>query len=132
MMGDSSIPERTMIGRIKTVGIYVEDQRKSLDFYTKQLGFEVRRDEPMGPGGNWVEVGPPGAETCLVLFPRAMMDGWERMKPSVVFRCEDVERTCSDLAARGVAIIEQPRRMAWGTYAKFTDLDGNEFILASP
>jgi hypothetical protein len=32
-----------MIGPIKTVGIYVQDQPVALDFYTNKLGFELRR-----------------------------------------------------------------------------------------
>ena len=31
-----------MIGPIKTVAVYVEDQQKALDFYTELRGFEVR------------------------------------------------------------------------------------------
>jgi hypothetical protein len=32
-----------MIGSIKTVGIYVEDQEKALEFYTTKLKFELCR-----------------------------------------------------------------------------------------
>ena len=31
-----------MFGSIKTVGVYVSDQAKSVDFYVNVLGFEVR------------------------------------------------------------------------------------------
>lgn len=41
-----------MIGPVKTVGIYVEDQEKAVEFYTWVLGFEVRRSLPMGPKAN--------------------------------------------------------------------------------
>ncbi|CAI8018372.1 hypothetical protein GBAR_LOCUS11140 [Geodia barretti] len=37
-----------MLGPVKTVGIYVADQRKSVDFYVSILGFEVRRRMEMG------------------------------------------------------------------------------------
>ena len=62
-----------MIGPIKTVGIYVRDQERAVEFYTQKLGFEVRRTLSMGPGASWIEVAPPGAQTCLVLYPKAMM-----------------------------------------------------------
>jgi predicted enzyme related to lactoylglutathione lyase len=123
--------EVQVIRQIKTVGVYVVDQPKAVEFYTKTLGFEIRRTEPMGQGGQWIEVAPPGAQTSVVLYPRSMMPKWEHLKPSVVFACEDAEVTCRDLAAKGVQITGQPRRMAWGTFAKFVDLDGNEFVLAS-
>jgi lactoylglutathione lyase len=121
-----------MIEHIKTVPVYVEDQQQSLSFYTQTLGFEVRRNEPMESRGNWIEVAPCGAQTCLVIYPRALMPDWQELQPSVVFQCDDVEATCAGLAARGVRITEQPREMAWGTYAKFADPDGNEFLLTAP
>jgi lactoylglutathione lyase len=120
-----------MLGPIKTVGIYVTDQAKAVDFYTRKLGFTVRRSLPMGPGANWVEVGPAGAQTCLVLYPRSMMANWAELKPSVVFHCADVEGTCKELEARGVAVTMEPTRLPWGLFAKFVDPDGNEFGITS-
>lgn len=93
-----------MIGPIKTVGIYVEDQQKAIELYTQKLGFEVRRKEPMEPKAFWIEVAPPGAETRFVLYPKAMMPDWAQLKSSVVFHCPDVEKTCRRLEAAGVTI----------------------------
>jgi len=120
-----------MIGPVKTVGIYVEDQEKSVEFYTRVLGFEVRRSLPMGPKANWVELSPPGGQTCLVLYPRALMPGWTELKPSVVFHCPDVEATCEELASRGARVSMPPTPMPWGTFAKILDPDANEFGLTS-
>lgn len=118
-----------MIIQVKTVGIYVQDQQKSLEFYAQQLGFEVRRDEPMGPEARWIEVAPKGAQTCLVPFPKSMMPEWEKSKPSVVFRCHNLESTYRELTARGVKFTAPPTKESWGVYAKFVDPDGNEFVL---
>jgi predicted enzyme related to lactoylglutathione lyase len=120
-----------MIGPIKTVGIYVENQDAAVDFYTHKLGFELRRSIEMGPGVKWVEVSPKGSESCFVLYPRTMMSNWSELKPSVVFHCPDVEATCKSLAGKGVSITMQPTPLAWGMFAKFADLDGNEFGLTS-
>ncbi len=120
-----------MIGPIKTVGIYVEDQEKALDFWTRQVGFVVRRSMPMGPKARWVEVSPPDAQTSLVLYPKAMMPDWAQLKPSLVFTCPDVEAACKQLAANGVRIPMPATPMPWGTFAKFADPDGNEFGLTS-
>ena len=38
-----------MIANIKTVAVYVSDQKEALRFFTEKLGFEVRRTESMGP-----------------------------------------------------------------------------------
>jgi predicted enzyme related to lactoylglutathione lyase len=120
-----------MIGPIKTVGIYVADQQEALDFYTQKLGFTIRRSMPVGPGASWIEVAPPDAQTCLVLYPRAMMQNWQELKPSVVFHCADVNGTCKKLEAAGVSITMPPTPLPWGMFAKFADPDGNEFGLTS-
>jgi lactoylglutathione lyase len=119
------------LGPIKTIGVYVSDQAKAVEFYTKRLGFVLRRELPMGPNGKWVEVSPPDAQTCLVLYPRAMMPGWEQLKATVVFHCPDVEDTCNWLRAAGVTITAPPKKMAWGWFAMFADPDGNVFGLTS-
>ena len=38
-----------MITHVGNVSIYVRDQQKAVEFYRDKLGFEVLRDEPMGP-----------------------------------------------------------------------------------
>ena len=54
--------EQTKITDIRTVGVPVSDQSRSLHFYVGQLGFEKRLDVPFG-GGRWLEVAPHGAIT---------------------------------------------------------------------
>lgn len=120
-----------MIGPIKTVGIFVEDQTRAVEFYTQKLGFELRRSIPMGPEAQWIEVAPAGAETCFVLYPKSMMTNWEQMKASVVFQSPDVEAACQRLSAAGVQITMPPTPMSWGVFAKFADPDGNEFGMTS-
>jgi lactoylglutathione lyase len=118
-----------MISHISTVAVYVQDQKAAKDFWQNKMGFEVRLNIPMGPSGNWLEVAPSGAQTCVVLFPKQMMPGWEEMKPSIVFQCDDVQKTYEELSAKGVRFIETPKKMPWGHYARFADNEGNEFIL---
>ena len=118
-----------MIASIKTVAVYVSDQKEALRFYTKKLGFEVRRTESMGPDGTWVEVAPRGAVSRVVLYPRALMKDWEYRRPSIMFGCEDTEATYRELSRRGVKFTQVPKRMPYGTFAQFVDLDGNEFVL---
>jgi predicted enzyme related to lactoylglutathione lyase len=120
-----------MIGPIKTVCVYVEDQQRSVEFYTRKLGFEVRRSMPMGPKASWTELSPPGGQSCLVLYPKEMMPTWKEQKPAVVFHCADVEGTCRRLQEAGVTIPMPPTPLGWGTFAKFADPDGNEFGLTS-
>ena len=118
-----------MLGPVKTVGIYVADQRKSVDFYVSILGFEVRRRMEMGADAEWVEVAPPGAETSLVIYPRDLMPDWAERKPSLVFYCADVAATVADFEARGVHIAMPPAELPWGTFAAVEDPDANRLGL---
>ena len=120
-----------MIGALKTVGVYVEDQERAVAFYTNQLGFVVRRRLPMGPNAEWVEVSPPDCQTSLVLYPKAFMSDWAERKPSIVFYCPDVEATCRSLEGHGVVIKMQPTVMPWGVFASLVDPDGNEIGLTA-
>ena len=49
-----------MIDRVGTVSLFVNDQDRAKDFYTRILGFELRQDAPLYPGATnrWVAVAP--------------------------------------------------------------------------
>lgn len=118
-----------MIDHIATVAVYVEDQQKAKAFWTEKVGFEVKREMPMAPGSFWLEVGPVGAETAVVLYPKSMMKNWEELKPSIVFSCSDIEGTYEKMKAGGVQFDGELNKMQWGTFASFRDEDGNSFLL---
>jgi lactoylglutathione lyase len=120
--------DKTLIKQISTVGVYVEDQAKAKEFWTKQVGFTVHAEFPMAPGMTWLEVGPEGAQTRLVIYPKAMMKNWSELKPSIVFEVDDIEKTYEQLRANGVD-VEEPKQMKFGKFASFKDLDGNQFGL---
>ena len=118
-----------MIRTIGTVGVYVEDQEEARRFWVEKIGFEVRTATDMGKGHSWLEVAPRGAETCLVIYPKKLAPDWAEMKPSIVFRCDDIEDFCETLTAKGVAFSKSLEATNWGKFASFLDLDGNEFGL---
>ncbi|MEU8194625.1 VOC family protein [Microbispora amethystogenes] len=117
--------------------LYVSDQSRTLEFLTGTLGFELAADVPQGEGRRWVEVRPPGAQTCVALAAvepeilealeaRAgrMTHGW--------FDCDDVDATCRDLRARGVEIVVAPQATPWregGRWAQIRGHDGNLYGL---
>ena len=114
-----------MLGPVKTVGVYVTDQSRAVDFYVNVLGFELRRTMEMGADAEWIEVAPPGAETCLVIYPRDLMPDWEQRKSSLVFYCADVPDTIERLRTAGVKIAMEPGELPWGIFAAIEDPDGN-------
>lgn len=118
-----------MIKKIATSAVYVADQDKAVQFWREKAGFEIRRDLPMGPGAKWIEMAPPGAESCIVIYPKSMMEDWAERKPSMVFECEDIEQTHREMADRGVEFSQEPKEMPWGMFAIFLDPEGNWYGL---
>jgi len=118
-----------MIKQIATVGVYVEDQQKALQFWRDKIGFELRNNIDMGNRMTWMEVAPTGAESCLVLYPKELMTNFAELKPSIVFVCQDIEKFCAELKGKGVAFSQELSTMRWGKFASFKDDDGNEFGL---
>ena len=119
-----------MIRGVKFVSIPVTDQDRALAFYTQKLGFRVVTDQPYDAGQRWIELRVPGADTRIVLFcfGEAQKAG---ANTNLTFWAEDVEATASELKARGVHFVMEPKREAWGTAAAFEDPDGNRFGLSS-
>lgn len=121
-----------MITNIAVVGVFVSDQDNALDFYTTRLGFELRADQPMGPGQRWLEVAPPGAATRIVLYPATEEWGADRLGQfaNIVLEPDDIDATYAELSARGVEFTETPNDQPWGgRQAQFKDQDGNVFVL---
>ncbi|MGZ3637664.1 MAG: VOC family protein [Ktedonobacterales bacterium] len=124
--------KRTMpISHVQTITIPVSDQARALDFYVNKLGFEKRRDDPMGPGMRWIEVAPPGGQAGFVLAKGFGLDA-DRIGTftGLVLTAGDIQATYDDLRAKGVQFTEPPTRQPWGMMqALFQDQDGNGFVL---
>jgi predicted enzyme related to lactoylglutathione lyase len=97
-----------------------------VDFWTNRVGFEVRTRRSLGAAGSWIEIAPQGAESCLVLYPKALLPDWSHRKPSIVFECDDVEATVAFMKARGVTFSQELKTMHWGPFAAFLDSEGCE------
>src|SRR5437016_14142307 len=122
----------TMIKQIKFVTIPVRDQKRALDFYTEKLGFTIITDQPFDEKQRWIELRIPKAETRVVLFtPEGQEDRIGSFSP-LVFACANVEDTYTELKERGVPFDGPPEKQPWGTFAKFRDSEGNQFVLGTP
>lgn len=128
----------TMIG---TVTVQVTDQDKALAFYTQKLGFELRGDQPIGPGQRWLEVAPPGAQTRIVLYKASPempgAESYEAAQASIgkptgmVLEVDDIVATFAKLKAEGVRIVDDAAQQPWGGWlGVFADQDGNTYFVA--
>jgi catechol 2,3-dioxygenase-like lactoylglutathione lyase family enzyme len=131
-----------MMGRpvkIKLTSIFVEDQQKALDFYTKILGFLKSHDIPVGEF-RWLTVkSPEGGETELSLEPnanpaaRTYQDALFRQGiPATAFEVDDIETEFQRLSDLGVVFTGEPTKAGPVTLAVFADTCGNLIQIYQP
>ena len=134
---------------IRAINIFVRDQDRSLRFFVDQLGFQLAYDARVQSGLRWVAVTPPDGSTMLSLV--APKPGTVEYKligraTQIVFFTDDVPAKFREWSRRGVRFLQSPRLRrvrfpsseeggetpAWGgVSARFRDVDGNSFALAS-
>ncbi len=118
------------ISQIKLLSLPVADQESAKDFYINKLGFELVRDNPMGPDQRWVEVKPRNAETSITF-----VTWFDTMKPGsmkgLVLETKDLESDVAALENNGVKIEGGIQEQPWGRFVTFDDPDGNGIVLQS-
>ena len=119
--------------RIHVTSVFVDDQRKALDFYTNTLGFEKKSDIPLGDA-SWLTVvspeQPDGTELLLEPSGHPAVKPWkdalvEDGIPAASFAVDDVRAEFDRLQARGVRFTQEPTEMGPVTTAVFDDTCGN-------
>jgi lactoylglutathione lyase len=119
-----------MLTNIKTVALYVADQQRSVDFYVDKLGFEKVTDAEMAPGARWIEVAPPGAQTCFTICEAAYYETVPGKSGGQTLTCDDLDKTYEELKTKGVEVTE-PATETWARWFKITDPDGHEFAVSA-
>jgi catechol 2,3-dioxygenase-like lactoylglutathione lyase family enzyme len=124
--------------KIVVTGVYVDDQDKALNFYTKVLGFVKKTEIPMG-AARWLTVvgtdDPDGVELLLEPdrhpavgpFKRALV---EDGIPFTSFAVKDVQAEYQRLRAAGVHFTQPPVEMGPVTTAVLDDTCGNLIQIA--
>ena len=120
-----------MIKAVKFVSIPVRDQEQALAFYTEKLGFQILTDQPFDTKQRWIELRIPGSDTKVVLFTPPGHEDRIGTFSNVTFMTDDIDRTHQELTARGVVFTTPPTKQPWGQFAKFQDIDGNQFVLST-
>lgn len=122
-----------MITKVDIVGAYVSDQQRALEFYTQKLGMELRTDQPMGPDQRWIEVGPKGHDTKIVLYTPEGQEDRVGTFAAFTLSCDDIKATYEDLKAKGVEFAQPPEMQPWGMMmAILKDQDGNTIVMTEP
>ena len=113
---------------VQLLSLPVVDQDRAKAFYVDTLGFDLVRDNHMGPARRWVQVAPKGAQTSITL-----VTGFETMPAGslkgLVLETDDIDGDVAVLKARGVKIEGEIDDQPWGRYVTFDDPDGNGIVL---
>ncbi|WP_068675412.1 VOC family protein [Oceanobacillus sp. Castelsardo] len=119
--------------KIIVTSVFVQDQDKALEFYTKMLGFVKKHDVPSGEY-RWITLVSPDSQdgTELLLEPNEHPAAKEYQKklfadgiPVTMFGVADVREEYQRLTERGVEFTMKPTEMGDITIAVFDDTCGN-------
>ena len=119
--------------RIYVTSVFVEDQAKALDFYTNVLGFEKKRDIPLG-SASWLTVvspeQPDGTEVLLEPSDHPAVRPYKKALvedgiPAASFAVDDAQAEFDRLRSKGVRFTQEPTEMGAVTTAVFDDTCGN-------
>ncbi|HSQ54332.1 MAG TPA: VOC family protein [Gemmata sp.] len=125
--------------KIVVTSVFVDDQDKALEFYTRKLGFVKKTEIPLGESRWLTVVGkdePNGVELLLEPdhhpavgpFKRALVkDGI----PFASFAVENVQQEFDRLRASGVTFTQPPVDMGPVTTAVLDDTCGNLIQIAT-
>ena len=114
-----------MIDGYTDVAVVVSDREKAKKWYVDKLGFKVVLDKDHA-----VCVSPDSKEHGLYLH--LCGDGFAPLEPGntgIGFTADDFDRTCRSMKGKGVRFSVEPNDSEGYKFAKFLDLDGNEFWL---
>jgi catechol 2,3-dioxygenase-like lactoylglutathione lyase family enzyme len=119
--------------RIYVTSVFVDDQAKALDFYTNVLGFQKKRDIPLGDA-SWLTVvspeQPDGTELLLEPSGHPAVGPYKNALvedgiPATSFAVDDVQAEFDRLRSKGVRFTQEPTGMGPVTTAVFDDTCGN-------
>ena len=120
----------TMQMKLELVAVPVTDVDRAKAFYTEKIGFHADFDQQVREDLRFVQLTPPGSACSIVIGV-----GITKMQPGsldmLLMVVSDVRAVREELVKRGVDISEidvQP----WGTFAYFSDPDGNQWSLQQP
>ncbi|WP_436960404.1 VOC family protein [Staphylococcus xylosus] len=120
--------------KLDQVMLYVDDQAKSVEFWTDILGFIVVSEEEMAEGFKAVEVAPnESVETSISIIEKEFMEKYSPevsvTTPSLMFKEKDLDALYERLKEKGLTgheIIE----MSGTRVFNFQDGQGNYFAVS--
>lgn len=136
--------EPTMDMNLEVVVMPVADVDRALRFY-QGLGWRLDADYEAGPEFRIVQLTPPGSG-CSIQFGRGVTPAAAGSAQGMYLVVQDLDQTRARLISQGVEVSEifhrvydtgaqeqvdgpDPKGLSYGSYATFSDPDGNGWLL---
>lgn len=124
---------------IALIALVVDDYDKAIDYYTRQLGFQLTEDTVLSPLKRWVRVKPTGNGNCELLLAKAATEIQEKAignqsggRVFLFLYTDNFQRDYQQYKKRGIEFIRAPATEVYGTVAVFKDIYGNLWDLIEP
>ncbi|HUZ86707.1 MAG TPA: VOC family protein [Candidatus Baltobacterales bacterium] len=127
--------------KLELVLVPVADVDRAKAFYTEQAGFHLDIDHRAGESFRVVQMTPPGS-ACSISVGIGITDAAPGSVKGLHLVVTDIVAARAELPTRGVAVSEirhlgdggwaagpHPERADYGSFADFSDPDGNTWIL---
>jgi catechol 2,3-dioxygenase-like lactoylglutathione lyase family enzyme len=134
--------------KLEVVVLPVTDVDRAKDFY-RELGWRLDADVAHGPDFRVVQLTPPGS-ACSVIFGTGLSAAVPGSVEQLLLIVEDIQAARAEIAGHGVPVSEvfhdeggvfhhagtagrvpgpAPEQASYGSFASFTDPDGNGWLL---
>lgn len=119
--------------RIHIASVFVDDQAKALEFYTRVLGFRLKNDVPVG-AFRWLTVvspdAPDGTELLLEPSEHPAVPPFKNALaedgiPAMSFQVDDIDAQYQRLKALEVVFVQEPTDAGPVRMAVLNDTCGN-------
>jgi catechol 2,3-dioxygenase-like lactoylglutathione lyase family enzyme len=127
--------------RLELILVPVSDVDRAKAFYTEKAGFNLDVDHRAGDDFRVVQLTPPGS-ACSISIGTGITDAAPGSVRGIHLVVTDIEAARAALIQRGVQVSEirhleagswltgpDPERSDFGSYADFSDPDGNSWVL---
>jgi predicted enzyme related to lactoylglutathione lyase len=125
--------------KLELIVVPVTDMDRAKAFYSENAGFQVDVDHRAGEDFRVIQLTPPGSACSIALMRDAERAGAVQGLHLVV---EDIEAARAELTAKGLEVSEpfhiglngqtsgvDPERRDYGSFASFSDRDGNGWLM---
>lgn len=113
--------------KLELVAVPVSDVDRAKAFYTEKIGFHADHDHQVNEKLRFVQLTPPGS-ACSIVIGVGITDMPPGSVKGLQMVVSDVRTVRNELIKRG-AEVSDIEVMPWGTFAFFSDPDGNGWSL---